>query len=367
LDLELESKLPSLRGARSIDDYYLYFSTQSDAEKGLAAFHEVARQFELEINDSKTEIIQLPERLEPPWKSDLRRLIIRDSGQAQATDLLTLFDNAFQHAQNFPSDSVLTYAAKQTLTANIAADNWEFCEGLLLKAVLAEPSMLSVLVDLYEKYAAYHTSSDALATAIESICSYHAPLQQGNEVAWALWLAQKMSISIPKAVGDTIARLDDDIVALIALDMNKCGLLDASGFTKWRSYMTAGNLYENHWLIAYEALEQGWLPSKNGNDYVGADDFFSILRSNGVRFYGAAIVDTASFFEYDADEDESDSSDDSDDEDVLTEEEDVEPSETGDYEELLAELLAEQADDDIADGNGSEEIPEELIDDSQDG
>ncbi|HEY2364690.1 MAG TPA: RNA-directed DNA polymerase [Candidatus Angelobacter sp.] len=334
LDMELQSKLPSLRGARSIDDYYLYFATQSDAERGLAAFHEVARQFELEINDSKTEIIQLPERLEPPWKSDLRRLIIRESGQAQATDLLTLFDNAFQHAQKFPSDSVLTYAAKQTLTANITEENWGFCEGLLLKAALAEPSMLSVLVDLYEKYAAYHTGNDALSATIESICSYHAPLQQGNEVAWALWLAKKMNISIQKTVGDRIARLDDDVVALIALDMNNLGLLDASGFTKWRSYMTAGNLYENHWLIAYEALEQGWLPSKSGSDYIESDDFFSILRSNNVRFYGAAIVDTASFFEYDADED--DLSGDGDDEELLIEEDD-EPSDNSDHDELLTE------------------------------
>jgi len=51
LDLHLQSKLSSLRGTRSIDDYYLYFSTVSDAEKGLAALHEVSREFDLEIND----------------------------------------------------------------------------------------------------------------------------------------------------------------------------------------------------------------------------------------------------------------------------------------------------------------------------
>src|SRR5437870_876133 len=92
LDLKLQSRLPSLRGTRSIDDYYLYFSTVSEAEKGLAVLHEVSRELELEINDPKTEIVQLPERLEPTWKSELRNLTIRDSGQPQATDLLTLFD-----------------------------------------------------------------------------------------------------------------------------------------------------------------------------------------------------------------------------------------------------------------------------------
>jgi hypothetical protein len=298
MDLALQSKLPSLRGTRLIDDYSLYFSTLSEAENALAVLHQVSREFEFEINDPKTELIPLPEQLEPPWKGDLRNLIIRDSGQPQATDLLTLFDRAFEHAKNFPADSVLTYAAKQTLSANITDENWSFCEALLLKAALAEPSMLSVVADIYDKYAAYHTNSEALAAAIESICAYHAPLQQGNEVAWALWLAKKMKVGISKVVGDKIARLDDDVVALVALDLNQLGLLEASGFAKWRGYMTGANLYESHWLVAYEAHEQGWLPSRTSTDYVGVDGFFSILRTYGVRFYGAGLAPTASFFEY---------------------------------------------------------------------
>ena len=44
LDLSLQSKLPSIRGTRSIDDYYLYFSTLSDAERGLAALHETSKE-----------------------------------------------------------------------------------------------------------------------------------------------------------------------------------------------------------------------------------------------------------------------------------------------------------------------------------
>jgi hypothetical protein len=309
LDLQLQSKIPSLRGTRSVDDYYLYFSTISDAERGLAALHDVAREFELEMNDPKTEVVPLPERLEPPWKSDLRSLVIRDIGQPQATDLLTLFDRAFEHARNFPADSVLTYAAKQTLSANITEENWSFCESLLLKAALGEPTMLSVLVDVYDKYAQYHRNSESLTNAIESICAYHAPLQQGNEVAWALWLANKMGVRISKEVGDRIAKLDDDVVALAAQDLHTLGLLEVSGFAKWRGHMTAGNLYDSHWLLAYEALEQGWLPPRGGSDYVGADDFFLILRKHGVRFYGGQFAMAASFFMYSDDEDAGEAAD----------------------------------------------------------
>jgi hypothetical protein len=62
--------------------------------------------------------------------------------------------------------------------------------------------------------------------------------------------------------------------------------------------MQASDLYENHWLLAYEAFEHGWLPSANSQDYIGGDDFFSILRQRGVRFYGAGVAPTSSFFEY---------------------------------------------------------------------
>ncbi len=121
-------------------------------------------------------------------------------------------------------------------------------------------------------------------------------------MAWALWLAKKMNVRISKAVGDKIVKLDDDVVALVALDLNHLGLLETWGFAKWRSYMTGTNLYDNHWLVAYEAHDQGWLPSRNGNNYIGADSFFSILRAHGVRFYGAGLTPTESFFMYSEDD-----------------------------------------------------------------
>jgi hypothetical protein len=298
MDLKLLERMPTLRGTRSIDDYFLYFSTISEAEKCIATLHEIGRDFELDISDDKTEIISLPDSLEPKWKSDLRTLSIRDVAGSQAFDLLTLYDRAFEYSKAFPSDSVLTYAAKQTLGANIAEENWMLCEALLLKAALAEPTMLSVLGEIYTKFAAFHTDNTALTTLIHSICAYHAPLQQGNEVSWALWLAKEMKIAISKQVAERIVKLDDDVVALAALDLNEQGLFDATGFGKWRSHMQASELYENHWLIAYEALEHGWLSSSGNNDYIADDSFFSILRQHGVRFYGSATAPTASFFTF---------------------------------------------------------------------
>ncbi|HTF70880.1 MAG TPA: RNA-directed DNA polymerase [Edaphobacter sp.] len=268
LDLELLKKLPQLRGIRSVDDYFLYFNSISDAENALAVLHGIARQFELEINDPKTEIIQLPDTLEPPWKSELRKLSIRPQGRPQATDLLSLFDRAFDHAKLFPPDSVLTYVARQVLSASITEENWPLCEALLLKAALNEPTMLSVLVRIYDRFSSYSTDTGPLTETLQSICFYHAPLQQGNEVAWALYLADKMNITISRTVGDKIARVDDDVVALVALDLMEQGRLNTTNINLWKSFANATNLYEHHWLLAYEAHMHGWLSTHQKPDYV---------------------------------------------------------------------------------------------------
>jgi hypothetical protein len=309
LDLELQKRLPSLRGTRFIDDYYLYFDTIAEAESGLAVLHSVARQFELEINDPKTELIALPDRLEPAWKSELRNLAIRSSGQPQETDLLTLFDRAFEYSKLFPTDSVLTYAAKQVLSTVITADNWKFCESLLLRSAVSEPTMLSVLSDIYDLNAPHHTNNDALKAALESICAYHAPLQHGHEVSWALWLARKMDVEIAEDVCDKVVELDDDIVALVSMDLIENGKMTARNLDTWHRHLKSSSLYEDHWLLAYETRQHGWNPTSQRADYIASDPFFAILQSQGVQFYGGGVAATSSYLRYGDDGDAHDTVD----------------------------------------------------------
>ena len=54
---------------------------------------------------------------------------------------------------------------------------------------------------------------------------------------------------------------------------------------KWNNSMTGDDLYSPSWLLAYEARIRDWLPSKNGDDYIAADPFFSDIQRFGVYFY----------------------------------------------------------------------------------
>jgi hypothetical protein len=282
IDLKLQNST-EIKGTRFIDDFYLYFENQAKAEQALALLHKIAKEFELEVNDPKTEIMQLPEELEPAWKTELRGMRLRPGGQPQATDLLSLFNRGFDLAHDYPNDNVLTYVVRQVSSSDIDPDNWQFCESLLMKAAIAEPTVLSVVLDILEKNAGSISDKTNLSDTVASLCIYHAPLEQGYEVAWALWLAKQQNLRIDPKVAKKVVAMDDDIVALVALDLRERGLFPPTPMPRWRKLMTAQHLYTEHWLLAYEAYEQGWLSGKR--DYIAADPTFSILRKHSVRFY----------------------------------------------------------------------------------
>ena len=100
IDEQLQNAFPNLSGIRYIDDFNLYFGKRAEAEEGLAALNAAVKEYELEINQFKTEIVELPESLEPPWKSELRSFVIRPEAQHQ--DLLGFFSRAFDLANGFP-------------------------------------------------------------------------------------------------------------------------------------------------------------------------------------------------------------------------------------------------------------------------
>jgi hypothetical protein len=300
IDQMLQDRLAPLllKGTRFIDDYHLYFRTRADAEKAIAALHGVARYFDLEINDAKTEIVELPEAIDPSWKTILRtHVVIPDD---YGISCKSLFDRAAELAKQYPNDSVYTYVAKKLLHTALSQNIWIICEPLLYRAALAEPSMLPVLLQIVELNGLQNQAG--LTETIESLCNYHAPLQHGFEVAWSLWLACHFGIALQPSTVAIIAKMDDDIVALACLDLRSRQLAPGLNPILWASRMNAANLYSDHWLLAYEAQRKGWLQHVNGTNYVVNDPFFSLLAAAGVSFYDENTLDVGEDPQY-ADDD----------------------------------------------------------------
>jgi hypothetical protein len=308
-----------IRGVRYLDDYHLYFRTRSEAEKALAALHSVTQMFELQINGPKTEIVEIPEPIEPEWKTALRlSRIFRDE---RATGIKAFFDRASLLAQQHRSDSVLTYAVRKIVhyASRLNEEEWNVARPSLLRFCIAEPTMLPHLLYLFETTEEAY-DREGLRDLLTELCLFHGPLQHGFEVAWSLWIARSMSINLSQSVSTAVKNVDDDIVALVALDLVEQGLLPRVNSRLWSSRIRKESLYSEHWLLAYEAYAQDWLPSVDGSNILNDDPFFSMLYGGGVKFYDVGETWEDGYSDY------SDSDDDIDEtEHDLDDEADIEP------------------------------------------
>ena len=293
IDCELKNKLDSsLSGWRYIDDFQLFFKTRGDAESALYTLHGILKDLELEIHPQKTEILELPLPLEQSWVTELRSFKFRESEKGQKGDIINYFSKAFSFSNEYPDDSVLKYAIIRTHQELIHPKNWSLYESLLLKSIIAEPLCIPIVNKILHhwEYNGYNINKANIGSVISDLICFHSKFAHSYEISWALWLAKTLQIPIDTPAHTAISNSEDPIVALISLDLRDEGLIPQDlDTTKWEFYMRSSELYETHWLLAYEAIIKNWLPSIDGTDYIAKDPFFSILQNENVQFYDKTI------------------------------------------------------------------------------
>ncbi|NQT79180.1 MAG: RNA-directed DNA polymerase [Candidatus Aminicenantes bacterium] len=288
VDKELTSLITNLHGFRAIDNYELSFRSRSEAEEALAVLQTILSKFELQLNEAKTKILELPQALDSSWPSFLRKFEFRMSMSGRIIDLTEYFSIAYQLAESNPTESVLRYAIARIREMDWSSNTWQIYQDLLLQCATAEPGTIMHVLAEMKKYQnqGEKVDVDRFQELVEGIITTHVPLGHGSEVAWAIWLSIVLGIPISSDAEKKLPTLDDPIVPLLTLHAQERGLtsnnLDKS---RWASLMKTEELYGPNWLLAYEADAKNWLPSASRRNHVDSDMCFAFLKKNGVQFY----------------------------------------------------------------------------------
>jgi len=292
VDEELVRQLRTLTGLRWIDGYELTFSRLSDAEEALAMIQQVLLEYELRINPRKTRIAELPIEFEPQWLTELRSFKFRNTRRGQSYDLIRYFDSMTSYLQEFPNEHVMKYGIARLRTLPVLDD--EPFQQLLCQAMVVEPGAVRESMQaLY--YAQNHyglvVDSVLLAKAVNAIAEQNAAVGHDYEVSWCLWAALTWTLQISPNAARAISLMENSVVAILALDALASGLFAGGGLdvAHWQGRMATSELYEEQWLLAYEANVQGWLPSVGPGDHVAVDPNFAFLKNLGVRFYTRVV------------------------------------------------------------------------------
>jgi len=302
IDIQLKKRLgKKLHGIRIIDDYLLFFKEQYECKDALSNLHDIFNDFELEMNPTKIKILELPYILEPRWVSDIRQFHFRNSPKKasiinkvtiQKTDLINYFSRVNEYCRLFPDDNVLKYSLKRFHKGDILKKNISLFESLLLKSTLAQssciPDVARILIKNIESR--YKGKNERITRTISELIRIHSNYSNDFEIAWALWLAKEMNLKIKNNVYDDLSKLDNPIVVLLILDLREKDLIsDKIKETNWKKFLVKEQLYDDHWLLAYEALKKEWLPASN--DYIEDDPFFKMLKDNDISFYNTTSAE----------------------------------------------------------------------------
>jgi hypothetical protein len=290
-DEMLQNKLPDLIGLRYVDDFELGFKTYGDAENALSQIRTLLDEFELEVNNTKTKIIQLPEPINV-WIGELRSHRIRRRPNLQKYDLVAYFDKAIYLSKIYQTAHVLNYAISRINSTTIDASNWTLLESFVFQCIMSETGTLfKGLQFLQAAHGNGHTIDlYSLKHIMNFLITQNCASNYANEIAWALWALLYWQVNINQEAATALSQINDSVVALMTLHAYHIGLIPSGINTaNWQVFVDdAKELYNAQWLLAYEANKKGWLPITI--DHVSNDPNFRFLKINGVEFYDANRV-----------------------------------------------------------------------------
>lgn len=284
---QVDSRLsvPANRALRWFDDYEIAFDTRTEAEACLKRLSSELAGFRLRLNPIKTKIVQLPQAAEEEW----RERLIQTGGHpiGNVRDMVKHFDTAFRLRDQFSDSPVLLYALGVLFGLKCPTPEvGRVAQSCLTQAVLCEPGAAQKAFALLSYWILNGFSLDRnlIADTINRLISRHEASGLSSDVAWALSFCLEQSLMLDRKSGRVLSVFDDGCVALQTLHMSSLGLLP-------KGFSTAGiskalkntDLDREHWLIAYEAVRQGFLndsaPAVTGNP------LFSDLLRHRVTFY----------------------------------------------------------------------------------
>ncbi len=287
IDSKIQNTCNIVGGVRFIDDIEFTFRRLSDADTALATIESHLSEIELQLNPTKTKIIELPDAIESDYVSILRPYLPSSATNSRA-QWIDYFNRAFATARENPRDGVLRYAVAALQSVEIGPQVWELAQQLLWQSITADPGCLRFVVDvlLGNKIRSAYTIDTSLgSTAINFLIETSAPVGHGSEVVWSIWVSMLLNLRIEPRSQDLIAAMDDAIVAVAAMiAREQTALPPTFDSALWRSWLVNDAFKDEYWIFAYECAKRGWFTGEVASAGLTADANIAFLLSNAVSF-----------------------------------------------------------------------------------
>ena len=291
IDISFQKAHPKLKFLRHVDDVWFGARSEHEAKKTLAQYRVELRNFELDINDLKTNIRSFSFLKADEWPQRLRILIDEmfdpTSSVRELDAFIQYYSYSFEVANKENDEGIIKYAIKllDTHEAWDVEGLWPYLEKYLAACATSFPHSIDYVAQIlsWKKRTGKELDKKLWSKIFNEIVYEHAPRQNDHEVAWALWGIWELKIKVMKKPIEAVLEFCGDIPLILAYH-----LIDKKRYTKKpaktvNSAIDYSSSLNEHWLFLHEASINGWLG--NEHKFVYDHKFLKDLRVKKVSFF----------------------------------------------------------------------------------
>jgi len=291
IDYEIKKSLKDIphECLRYYDDYYIYLDSIADSENVLKKVQKIIYDFQLETNEHKVGIKQLPFKYIEEWSIVLSDFKFKN---ADKYELRNYFGLLFSLVEKYKDKTawIINYGLLRFEYGNVKVQrqNWELLLTFLLQILLIDASNIDQVFKIIKSYEYFLNKKrkGKIYSVLEKVINEHSLLNHSFEVSWSLWFFKSFKIKSSSNVLNMVLKSNDNISKIICLD-----IIDSKLFTGRKPALSqivassdSNSLFNQNWLLIYESFIKNWLNFK-GKSILSDNIFFEYLDYYGVSFY----------------------------------------------------------------------------------
>ena len=286
IDKKIHNSFQGYEGIRYIDDFFFFVDSFSEAESLLVKIKRALREFELSENENKSFIQAMPSKVENLDLQRIQNYKIRKGVLEQKSDIIHMYNIAIDIDKNNSNKNPYSYFLAKIIPIKIHQENWDIVEAIILQTASAETKNLMLIAKILVSYKSYgyNLNLDKIKISLFKILQQGVNNNFGFEITWVLWILSQLEIQITEQVLELPSLTDP--LAIISFFIAKDNNLYTPelDIRAWNNLLVQGSLYDEAWLLAYEAESRGWLNNQEGIKLIDLDPYFRQLHSLGVSF-----------------------------------------------------------------------------------
>lgn len=220
---------------RHVDDYWIGGNSVEECERHLSNLRTSLREYELDINESKTKIISAKYVFSDDWPIDFEAELDRQLEPfAPVRRLLPLLSGIVEIATQKNDDGIIRRVIRKIDERQAWGIDWENLEHFLAHCALQFPHSLDYVSRVVSwRHRIYHDVDLVLWNHVaHSSLRSRGAAGYDSECVWALWLIKEIGGSVPKAVSTILLETCGPLVLAFMAHMGGRGLLEDR---QWRS------------------------------------------------------------------------------------------------------------------------------------